>query len=229
MSTRCTLGPQFAPAFHRPFLRYLEGEQGGGDNGNDGGEQRTDKSPDSNSPLFPANTAREDMTPDQQIAYDRWKGRKWEERAKAFGDWTPDKIKALEKERDDLRNRGLSDADKALEDAREEGRNEVRTVLNRERAKSALDKALVGRVPNASALLDLDITKFVVNGNVDTDAVKAWVEDHSEESAGGGKRPNPDTGQGRRGSGNQETAKTVSAGRDLFAERHKKKTTTTTS
>lgn len=33
-----TLGMQFAPAWHRPFLRYVEGEQGGGD----GGEGKTE-------------------------------------------------------------------------------------------------------------------------------------------------------------------------------------------
>lgn len=226
MSTRCTLGPQFAPAFHRPFLRYIEGEQGGGDNGT-GGAGGTNGA--EQQPAFPANTPVKDMKPEEQAAYWQHQSRKHEGRAKAFGDLTPDQVKALQTENANLKNATQTDADKAIEAAREEGRNEVRAVLNRERAKTALDRALVGRVPDASALLDLDITKFVVNGKVDTDAVKAWVEDHSEESAGGGKRPNPDTGQGRRGSGNQETAKTVSAGRDLFAERHKKKTTTTTS
>ncbi len=36
-----TLGMQFAPAWHRPFLRYIEGEQGGGDGG--GGEPKEGK------------------------------------------------------------------------------------------------------------------------------------------------------------------------------------------
>lgn len=30
MNTHCTLGAGFAPYWHRPFLRYIEGEQGGG-------------------------------------------------------------------------------------------------------------------------------------------------------------------------------------------------------
>lgn len=222
MSTRCTLGPQFPPAFHRPFLRYVEGEQGGGDGGdNGGGEQQ---------PAFPANTPVKDMTPEQQAAYWQDKARKHENRVKAFGDLTPEKIRALEQERDQLRSKSQTDSDKEKETLREEGRAEIRAELNRERATNALEKALQGRVPDAAALLGLDITTFVVNGKVDTDAVTAWVEDHSQEASGESKQKrNPDNGQGRRGSGAGETAKTVSAGRDLFAERHKKKTTTTTS
>lgn len=219
MSTRCTLGPQFAPAFHRPFLRYVEGEQGGGEGGE--GEQN-------NEPAFPANTPVKDMTPDQQAAYHLHQSRKHENRVKSFGDWTPEKIKQLEQERDQLRQKGQTDLEKELDKAREEGRNEVRTVLNRVQATSALEKALQGRVPDAGALLSLDVTKFIVNGQIDEEAVKAWVDDHSEEGVKGTKR-NPDNGQGRRGSGASETAKTVSAGRDLYAERHKSKSTNTKS
>jgi hypothetical protein len=209
----CTLGAQFAPTFHRPFLRYVEGEQGG-----DGGG-------DDSAPKFPANTPVKDMTPEQQVAYWQDKARKHEDRVKAFGDYTPDKVKALETEYSNLKTSGQSDADKAIEAAREEGRNEVRATLNRERATNSLEKALQGRVPNAGALLGLDVNKFIVNGQVDADAVKAWVEDHSEEAPTGARKP-ADLGQGRRGSGDAGAAKTVSAGRDLFAERQKKKTTT---
>lgn len=45
MSTiRPTLGPLFAPSWHRPFLRYLDGEQGGG---GDGGEKKPETGGDS--------------------------------------------------------------------------------------------------------------------------------------------------------------------------------------
>jgi hypothetical protein len=216
MFTRArTLGAQPAPTFHRPFLRYVEGEHGGGDGGGD-----------DTAPKFPANTPVKDMTPEQQVAYWQDKARKHEDRVKAYGDYTPDKIRALEQERENLRKAGQTDADKAIEAAREEGRSEVRAELNRERATNALEKALQGRVPQAGALLGLDVNKFIVNGQVDTEAVKAWVEDHSEEAPAGAAKKPLDLGQGRRGSGDPGAAKTVSAGRDLFAERHKKKTTT---
>lgn len=45
MSTiRPTLGPLFAPDWHRPFLRYLDGEQGGG---GDGSEKKPETGGDS--------------------------------------------------------------------------------------------------------------------------------------------------------------------------------------
>lgn len=216
MFTRATLGPLFAPAFHRPFLRYLEGEQGGGD----GGEGQN------NEPAFPANTPVKDMSPEQQAAYHLHQARKHENRVKAFGDWTPEKIRALEQEAANLRSSTQSDADKAIEAAREEGRNEVRAVLNRERATTALEKALHGRVPNATALLGLDLNKFIAAGKVDEDAIEAWADDNSEEAPTGAPRRNtPDMGQGNRGTGTG-SAKSVAAGRDLYAERHKSNSTT---
>lgn len=216
MSTRCTLGTQFAPTFHRPFLRYVEGEQGGGDGG---GEQQNQE------PAFPANTPVKDMTPDQQAAYHLHQARKHENRVKSFGEWTPEKIRALEQERDQLKTSGQSDADKAIEAAREEGRTEVRAQLNKVNATHALEKALEGRVPTASALLGLDVTRFVVNGQVDGDAISKWVDDNSAEAPKGTQQKrNPDNGQGNRGDAGG-SGKSVSAGRDLFADRRKKTTT----
>lgn len=174
-----TLGAHFPPAYHRPFLRYIEGDQGGG--GDLG---------------FPANTPVKDMTAEQQAAYNLHQSRRWENRAKSFGDWTPEKIQALQDENQTLKTSHQTDADKAVDAAREEGRNEIRAELNRERATTALEKALAGRVPDAGALLGLDVTKFITEGKVDTAAVKAWVDDNSEPTTA--QRRNPDMGQGRR-------------------------------
>ena len=101
---------------------------GGDGGGNANGEE----------PKFPANTPVKDMTPDQQAAYHQHQARKHENRVKAFGEYTPEKIKQLEQERDALRQGSQSDADKAIEAAREEGRTEVRSILNKERATTAL-------------------------------------------------------------------------------------------
>lgn len=207
-----------------PFILTFNGDggaDGGGGSSNGGGDNSGDgkggRSPETNSPNFPANTPRADMTPEQQIAYDRWQGRKHEERLRGFGDWTPEKIKALEKERDELRDKGLSDAEKAIEAAKEEGRAEVRAVLNRERATTALQKALEGRVPDAGALLALDVNTFIVEGKVDAAAVKAWAEDNSTEA---GKpqqqKKHVDLGQGHR---SQVTASAGDRGRSEAARR----------
>lgn len=197
----------------RPFIRTFTDDAPAG-----GGENKDERG-------YPADTPVKDMTPDQKAAYHEYHARKHENRVKAYGDWTPDKIRALEQERDALKNGSQSDADKAIEAAREEGRNELRSVLNKERATVALEKALQGRVPAPAALLGLDVNKFIVNGNLDTDAVKAWVEDNSDEAPTAAKKA-PDLGQGRRGT-TATGQKSVAAGRDLYADRHKKKTNTT--
>lgn len=209
--------------FTRPPFLMLDGnddDKGGG--GGDG--KNEDKKSDTG---YPPNTPVDDMSPEQQAAYWKAQSRKHENRGKALGDWSPDKIAALVKERDDLKKQSLSDDDKAKDALREEGRAEVRAELYKERATSALQRELQGRVPNAAALLGLDISKFIVDGKVDEAALKAWVEDNSEEASGDGKKKNPDQGQGRRGSGDSGASKSVAAGRDLYAERHKKKSTTT--
>jgi hypothetical protein len=202
-----------------PFLRFFTDD---GTAGGAGGQEVQNQEP-----AFPANTPVKDMTPEQQVGYWQDKARKHENRNKALGDWTPEKIKALQDERDALRSQGQTDTEKELEKAREEGRTEVRSVLNRERATSALEKALQGRAPDAGALLSLDVNTFIVDGKVDDAAVKAWVDDHSEEAPKGNQqqRRNPDNGQGNRGNAGG-SGKSVAAGRDLFADRRKKSTTT---
>lgn len=183
-----------------PFLRFFTDDTGGG-----GGDEAK----------FPANTPVKEMTPEQQAAYWQYQSRKHESRVKGFGEWTPDKITALQTENQTLKTSQQSDADKAIDAAKEEGRNEVRAELHKERATTALEKALDGRVPNASALLGLDVTKFIVDGKVDNAAVKAWVDDNS--TAGGKK--NPDLGAGRR---DQATPTRGDRGRAEAARRFKK-------
>lgn len=204
--------------FNRPPFLMLDGTDdtsGGGDGGDD------------NAPKFPANTPWKEMKPEEQAAYWQHQAQKHEKRVKAFGDYTPDKIRAIEQERDQLKTSGQSEAEKALDAAREEGRAEVRAGWNRDKATYALEKALQGRVPNAADLLGLDVTKFIVNGQVDEAAVKAWVDEHSEEAPKGTQqRRNPDNGQGNRGDAGG-SGKSVAAGRDRFAERRNKSTTTT--
>lgn len=196
------------------IVSVTDGEnEGGGDGNNDDGK---------NEPAFPANTPVKDMTPEQQAAYNLHQARKHEDRVKAFGEWTPEKIAQLQQERDDLKTKTQSAEQNAIDEATEKGRTEVRAILAAERVKNALATELIGRVPDANALLDLDRSKFIKGDGADVDAIKAWVADNSTEgsNAGGGKKGGPDLGQGKRGS--SQPAKGVGAGADLFANRKNK-------
>jgi len=148
-------------------------------------------------PGFPANTPVKDMTVEQQAAYHQFHARKHENRVKAFGSWTPEAIAALEKERNDLKAAGLSDTEKAITEAEERGRAEVRQILAAERVRVALERELDGRIPSASALLDLDRSKFVKGDGADTDAIKAWVAANSTETKGQTEQRHVRLGQGR--------------------------------
>lgn len=234
MLTRCTLN--LTPGF--PLLPPPPGPLRFGDD-DPKDDKKSDKSKDDKSkddpkpddkPAdrgWPADTPVKDMTPEQQAAYHAFHARKHENRVKEYGDLTPDEVKKLKKDYDELKAATQSDQDKAIEEAKEEGRREVRAVLEKERAKSALEKALTGRNPDAGALLELDLSTFIKDGSVDTDAVNTWVTEHSTEGTnGGGRKAAPDLGGGKRGSLGAE--KGVAAGRDLYESVRGKKTTTKT-
>lgn len=152
--------------------------------------------------------------PPAQEATD-WKAeaRKWEQRAK-------ENVTKLEK----LEKQAMTDAEKALDQAREEGRSEVRTLLAQERVRNALTQALNGRVPDAAALLDLDRSQFVKGDGADVDAITEWVTAHSAAPAPTEPVMQPkqiDRSQGVRGT----TAGTLEAGRAAFERLHPKTTT----
>lgn len=186
------------------------------DASNGGGGENQD-----NAPKFPADTPVKDMTPEQQAAYHLHQSRKHEDRVKAFGDWTPAKIAALQKERDEFAAAGQTAEQKALEDAKKEGRTEVLGLLASERVKNAFASALAGRTPDASALLDLDRSTFANDdGTADVAAIKAWVDEHSTATGPAPKKA-IDLGGGRNRGDAANASKGVGAGRDLFANRKK--------
>jgi hypothetical protein len=118
---------------------------------------------------------------------------------------------------------GLSqeDVDKRIKEAIDATRAEERAALALERATDSLDKALRDRTFEPSKLLNLDRTQFVKDGAVDADAIKDWVEKNSAE--GPKKRPF-DPGQGQRDA--TAGGGSVQAGKDLYDQRHTKKSTT---
>lgn len=121
---------------------------------------------------------------------------------------------------DDKPTPGVSegDVDKRINDALAAERLE----LALERVNDQLDKALEGRTFAASLLLTLDRKQFVKDGKAaDTEAIKDWVKDNSKEIEKVDPKRRQIPGQGDRDS--NASGGSVSAGRDLYNDTHKKK------
>ncbi|MBF4578951.1 hypothetical protein [Frigoribacterium sp. VKM Ac-2530] len=216
--------PYYAIATSPSRLRFfapVDNDLGAGAGAGAGGDGEAQKDSELG---FPSNTAPKDMEPEQRAAYWQHRSRQNEDRVRAFGQLSPEQVAELQAERDRLVAAGQTDSEKAIEEAREAGRAEVRSILAAERVKSAFTTALAGRVPDAGALLDLDRSKYVKGDQADADAIKAWVEEHSTEKTTETTRRTVDLGQGR-GRGTTTPNKGVGAGRDLFSG--SKKSTTT--
>jgi|GEM_PF-2677855 hypothetical protein len=207
------LGCSFAPAYHRPFLRYFDGENGAG-----GGAAKEFKAPESQEEL--------DRIVSERARRAEQKARE-EERAK-FPDYDAlksdaEKFRAANapKPKDnDGKTTPLSqeDVDKRIEEARAADRLE----LALERVGDQLDKALEGRTVSASKLFALDRKTLVSQDgkNVDTEALKQWVEANSTAVETTEPRRRPIPGQGNRDT--NATGGSVQSGRDLYDEKHSK-------
>lgn len=218
-------------AFHRQTFGDARmdagGDGGGGDDGKGGdGDGGKGKAGDGDKPKlnehgFPDNTPWREMEPAQQTAYWQHQARKHEARADATKDY--DKVV---KERDELKAKGLTDAEKALEDAKKSGRDEgtaaARAELAPQLVKAKLEAATAGKIPPeqlAKIIEPLDLTKFLkADGlEVDTDKVAEYVAGLAPD----GKKW-PDMGQGHRGDHAPKSG--VGVGRSLYEDRHKTKT-----
>lgn len=121
--------------------------------------------------------------------------RKWEERAKAN--------KSAADELDKLKAASLSETEKAVAAARDEGRKEALTAASQKLARAELKAAAAGRMPEA-IIAALDVTQFLDDdGEPDTDAIAKFVEANapapSDDEKDAGKPALPDFGQGQRG------------------------------
>lgn len=180
------------------------GEEGGENNSDKGGEG---KGGDGKSQFTP---------PTSQEEFDRIIAQRLQRERANYADY--DDLKKKAADLDKLREEQKTADEKALDAAKEEGRNEVRSVLAAERVSNALAKALTGRLPDAAALLDLDRSQFVKDGGTaDVEKIQAWVEAHSTEVKQDGKKGDP--GQGRQDEGNGSLA----AGQAAYAARHPRK------
>jgi hypothetical protein len=126
----------------------------------------------------------DDSEKDLAAEVEKWKAlsRKNEDRARTNA--------AAAKELDELRKANMTDQEKLVEDTR----RAVRTEFSSKLVEAELKSQLGGKNIDADALLTFNKAEFVdSNGDVDSEAITAWVETHT-------KTPEitPDLGQGVR-------------------------------
>jgi hypothetical protein len=209
-----TFGPCKLSKLQLMGIRFVEnggdgtgaGGDGSGDDANKGGGAGDGKGGDGKSSFTP---------PSSQDELDRIIATRLSRERANFADY--DELKQKAAERDRLIEEAKTADQKAIDAARDEGRNEVREVLAAERVSNALAKALTGRVPDAAALLDLDRKQFIKDGSADLDKIQAWVSEHSTEPEKQQKKGDP--GQGRQDDGNGS----ISAGQSAYEARHPRK------
>src|SRR5690625_1163632 len=192
----------------------------GDDTGQHGGEQSGSTGETKlNEHGYPDETPIKDMTADQQAAYWKYHAQKHERRSKEREDY--DAIKA---ERDRLKQSTMTDAEKQIEEAREEGKALAAQEYSDRMVDAMLRGTLKGHGLKAddidSRLSFIDRKAFLTdNGEVDSDKVNAYLE----ANAPGEKKKEswPDTGGGNRGGG-KGLGGSVQAGKDLYAQRRGK-------
>jgi len=105
------------------------------------------------------------------------------------------KRQRLETELEELRKKTMTDAEKAVADAKKEGREEATLEANRRIVASEVKAAAGGKVADpsdATALLG-DLDRFIVKGEVDTKAIAAAIDELVKSkpylAAGATKKP----------------------------------------
>lgn len=132
---------------------------------------------------FPADTPVKDMTPEQQVAFHQAKARKLEDRLKAFGGKTPEEITQMQADLDAAHTASQTAEEKAIQDAKQEGRSEVLGILANERVTTAIERALQGRDVDPATLLTLDRSQFIDGDKADMAKITAWVNENTKEKA----------------------------------------------
>lgn len=134
---------------------------------------------------------------DLKAELEKWKAmsRKNEAQAKANASAT--------KELEAIKQASLTDQERLIESTREETRQAVRLEYAAKLVDAELKSALTGKTLQGNALLDFNKSAFIDDsGDIDTDAIQAWVEAHTKPA-----EPSfPDLGQGERGKPNSGSA-----------------------
>lgn len=176
---------------------------------------------------FPADTPVAEMTPPQQAAYHKAQSRRWEERAKARGDY--DDLKAKAEQYDALVTASQTEHERAVAEARTEAdkaaRADVTSKFTARLVEAEIKAAAAGRLtdPQLQALLPTLNHAAFLNAENEPDADKVSALVQSLTPAAPQTRTATDLGQGRRAT---PAATGTAAGRALYAERHPQKTAT---
>lgn len=176
---------------------------------------------------FPANTPVEQMTAPQREAYYKNQAQKWQGRAENsygllndLGVKTADDAAAIKTkvtQHDALERELMTDKDKAVAEAKDEARAEVRGELIPELVRAKFEAAAAGRIEDETLtqiLEPLDLSKFLTpDGKVDTAKVKTYVDGVAPAKGNPRTGPTPG-GQGpRTGSDAKGTAQERAASR----------------
>jgi hypothetical protein len=129
-------------------------------------------------------------TTDLNSEVEKWKSlsRKNEAQAKANSQ--------AAKELEELKKASLTDQEKLIASTREETAASVRREFAGKLVEAELKSAISGKTLDATSLLSFDRNSFIdESGEVDSNAIAAWVEAHTKAP----EFPVPDLGQGIRG------------------------------
>ena len=226
--------PRHASAWAHPYtgpaalaVLYADGGDDGVDEGKDSqgdGKEKTDKpsTGDGQADGSQAGAGDQGDTTDWKTEAEKWKAqsRKHEDRAKANA--------GAVKELAELKRQGMSETEKAVDEAAAKARVEERTRLSGMLARPGFIAAAAGRIDNPGTVTDdLNLSRYVgEDGEVDEKGLAGLVDRLAPKKAATGTGDGRGFDQGARGTGRQEKpAASAAAGRDLWAERHKKKTT----
>lgn len=210
----------FGQLISSPTLRFAvpQDDNAGGSGGSDGKPAGEFKAPQSQEELDKLINGAVARTHQRYTGHDDFKAKaeKWDaaEAAKAAAD-----AASKANTPDDKQPVSESDVDERINNALAAERLE----LALERVNDQLDKALDGRVFPASVLFNLDRKQFVKDDGKTVDGAKLadWVKEHSTQL----EQPEPKRrripGQGERDA--NAAGGSVSSGRDLYDETHKKK------
>lgn len=177
---------------------------------------------------FPAGTPLADMTPEQQAAYWKSKARKHEQTWQSVIDknLTPEQVLAMQERLAEADRAALTDQERAIADAREEGRAEALRQTSTAAAEATFRLAMRSAQPDIS---DDDLARAVQltnvsalvdeNGGINEQMVLEAVKYRSAVTASV-PGPTPDMGQGRRGTTAAPSG--ISAGAALYNEKRGK-------
>lgn len=178
-------------------------------------------------PAFPADTPVAEMTTEQQAAYWKHQARKHEDTVKKRGDYDDLKRKAAEHDR--LVEASRTEHEREVQKARDEAKAEARAESAPRLVTAEFRAAAKGRIDPerlTSLLEPLDLKRFLDgDGEVDTDKVSKYVDGIAPATGSQQQRRGPSAhGQGR---GHQNDGKpSVASGREAYAARHPKRSTT---